>query len=78
VTTSPNPLVAPVHDRMPVILPRALEDKWLDPEISRDHALSLLVPHAADGMLALPASRRVNSIRNDDARLLVADELLAA
>jgi len=78
VTTSPNELVAPVHDRMPVILPRELEDVWLDAEISREHALSLLVPHAADAMLALRASRRVNSIRNDDARLLVADELLAA
>jgi len=76
VTTSPNPLVAPVHDRMPVILPRSLEGEWLDPEISREHALSLLVPHAAEVMRAVPASRRVNSIRNDDARLLVADELL--
>jgi putative SOS response-associated peptidase YedK len=76
VTTSPNPLVAPVHDRMPVILPRSLEDEWLDPEISREHALSLLAPYAPDVMRAVPASRRVNSIRNDDARLLVADELL--
>ena len=78
VTTSPNPLVAPVHDRMPVMLPRSLEDEWLDPELSREHALSLLVPYAAELMRAVPASRRVNSIRNDDARLLVADELLAA
>jgi len=76
VTTSPNPLVAPVHDRMPVILPRSLEDEWLDPEISREHALSLLLPYAADAMRAQPASRRVNSVRNDDARLLVPDELL--
>jgi putative SOS response-associated peptidase YedK len=76
VTTSPNPLVAPVHDRMPVILPRSLEGEWLDPEISREHALSLLVRHAAEEMRAVPASRRVNSIRNDDARLLVADQLL--
>jgi putative SOS response-associated peptidase YedK len=76
VTTAPNALVAPVHDRMPVILPPSLENDWLDPELSREHALSLLQPFAADAMLGLPASRRVNSIRNDDARLLVADELL--
>ena len=76
VTTAPNALVAPVHDRMPVILPPSLENDWLDPQLSREHALSLLEPFAADGMLALPASRRVNSIRNDDARLLVADEPL--
>jgi putative SOS response-associated peptidase YedK len=76
VTTSPNGLVAPVHDRMPVILPRSLEDDWLDPDLAQEHALSLLQPFAAEAMRALPASRRVNSIRNDDARLLLADELL--
>jgi putative SOS response-associated peptidase YedK len=76
VTTSPNALVAPVHDRMPVILPRELEAEWLDPELPREHALALLVPYAAEAMRAVPASRRVNSVRNDDARLLVADELL--
>jgi putative SOS response-associated peptidase YedK len=76
VTTSPNDLVAPVHDRMPVILPPFLEDDWLDPDLSREHALSLLRPLSPDAMLARPASRRVNSIRNDDPRLLVPDELL--
>jgi putative SOS response-associated peptidase YedK len=78
VTTAPNPLVAPVHDRMPVILPRGLEDEWLDPDISREHALSLLLPFEAAAMRALPASRRANSVRNDDPRLLVADEFLPA
>jgi putative SOS response-associated peptidase YedK len=76
VTTAPNSLVAPVHDRMPVILPPSLEDDWLDPDLSREHALSLLRPFAADAMRAAPASRRVNSVRNDDARLLLPDALL--
>ena len=78
VTTSANELVASVHDRMPVILPPDLEPDWLDPEISREHALSLLAPYDPRGMRAMPASRRVNSVRNDDARLLVPDELLPA
>ena len=76
VTTSPNSLVVPVHDRMPVILPCSLEDDWLDPDLSREHALSLLQPFAAEAMRAAPASRRVNSVWNDDARLLVPDKLL--
>jgi putative SOS response-associated peptidase YedK len=48
ITTVPNELVAPVRDRMPVILPISAERDWLDPEVSREHALSLLQPlHAA-------------------------------
>jgi putative SOS response-associated peptidase YedK len=74
VTTRPNELVAPVHDRMPVILPRELEADWLDAEISREHALTLLEPYARELMVGLLASSRVNSVRNDDSGLLVADE----
>jgi putative SOS response-associated peptidase YedK len=44
ITTTPNELVAPVHDRMPVILPTDAERVWLDPAISKEHALSLLQP----------------------------------
>jgi putative SOS response-associated peptidase YedK len=33
ITTTPNELVAPVHDRMPVILSPELEQHWLDPEV---------------------------------------------
>jgi SOS response associated peptidase (SRAP) len=38
ITTRPNELVAALHDRMPVILPRELEAEWLDPDISVAHA----------------------------------------
>jgi putative SOS response-associated peptidase YedK len=55
VTTTPNDLVAPVHDRMPVILAPEAEGDWLDPEVSREHALSLLRPLDAALMTALPA-----------------------
>ena len=34
ITTTANELVAPVHDRMPVILPRESEDAWLDREVA--------------------------------------------
>jgi putative SOS response-associated peptidase YedK len=76
ITTTPNELVAPVHDRMPVILPAGAEAVWLDPTISKEHALSLLEPYPADLMLALPASTRVNSVRNDDSGLLLADDIV--
>jgi putative SOS response-associated peptidase YedK len=78
ITTRPNELVAPVHDRMPVILPADAETVWLDPAISKEHALSLLEPYPADLMTAFPASSRVNSVRNDDSGLLLPDDALAA
>jgi putative SOS response-associated peptidase YedK len=51
---------------------------WLDPSISKEHALSLLEPYPAQPMLALSASTRVNSVRNDDAGLLLSDDSLVA
>jgi putative SOS response-associated peptidase YedK len=78
ITTRPNELVARVHDRMPVILPADAEGVWLDPTISKEHALSLLEPYPAALMLGLPASTRVNSVRNDASAVLLPDDALAA
>jgi putative SOS response-associated peptidase YedK len=78
ITTTPNEVVAPVHDRMPVIIPVDAEAAWLDPEIAKEHALSLLMSYPAELMLALPVSTRVNSVRNDDSGLLLPDDALAA
>lgn len=77
ITVRPNEIVAPVHDRMPVILPRDLEDAWLDPELPKEHALAMLGPYPTAAMVAMPASDRVNSVRNDDPGLLVPDVLAA-
>jgi putative SOS response-associated peptidase YedK len=77
ITTRPNELVAPVHDRMPVILPREFEADWLDPEVSKEHALSVLEPYAAEAMVAVAASPLVNSVRNDGPGLLIADPIAA-
>ncbi len=79
ITTRPNELVAPVHDRMPVILNGGdAEGLWLDPTVSKEHALSLLEPYPAALMAAVPASTRVNSVRNDDPGLLLLDDGIAA
>jgi putative SOS response-associated peptidase YedK len=70
VTTTANELVAPVHDRMPVILPRSSEDAWLDRDVDVEEALALLQPYPAEHMHAADASMLVNSVKNDDPRLL--------
>jgi putative SOS response-associated peptidase YedK len=65
ITTAPNELVAPVHDRMPVILPPDFERPWLDPEVEAPEALSFLQPYPAVLMKAIAASPLVNSVRHD-------------
>jgi putative SOS response-associated peptidase YedK len=69
ITTEANSIVAPVHDRMPVLLPRGLEDEWLDRDVPVDAALALLQPYPAEEMSAADASMLVNSVKNDDLRL---------
>jgi putative SOS response-associated peptidase YedK len=63
ITCPPNALVAPVHDRMPVILAPAGYERWLDPAID---ARDLLVPCPVEWLDAVPVSPRVNSPQNDD------------
>jgi putative SOS response-associated peptidase YedK len=70
ITTTANGLVAPVHDRMPVILPRAAEAAWLDPELDPAAVDALLVPYPAEQMHAAEASLLVNSVKNDGPELL--------
>ena len=69
ITTAANSLVAPVHDRMPVILPRRVEDEWLDRDVPPVAALELLRPYPSEQMTGADASMLVNSVKNDDLRL---------
>jgi putative SOS response-associated peptidase YedK len=67
VTTTPNEVVAPLHDRMPVILPPERYPEWLEAtEISRERLAELLTPCPPAGMEAFPVSRRVNNPTADD------------
>ncbi len=67
LTTSANPTVSPIHDRMPVILSPDAYSIWLDPgEQSPQKLLELLVPAPDDTLRAVPVSTRVNSPGNDD------------
>lgn len=70
LTCPPNELIAPVHDRMPVILDPAGWRAWLDPELGADAAAGLLVPCPADWLEVRPASRLVNDHRHEGPELL--------
>jgi len=70
LTTDPNATLAPIHDRMPVILRRADEDAWLDPSAPEPKLLSLLAPYDAAPTALYRVDARVNSVKNDDPQCL--------
>jgi putative SOS response-associated peptidase YedK len=71
ITTEPNDLMAPIHNRMPVILPGDAEGLWLNPdEAEGERLIGLLRPYQASQMDAWPASRAVNNPRNDSSDLI--------
>lgn len=66
ITTQPNPMVAKLHNRMPVILPPEAYQPWLDPEEKNADQLDhFLKPYPAEDMLHYAVSRTVNSPSND-------------
>ncbi len=61
LTTTPNAVTSPVHDRMPVILDPDSYDLWLDPGMSNVGEVSnLLRPYDARLMRSYPVSARIN------------------
>ena len=73
LTTEPNELVRPVHDRMPVIVPEQMYDLWLSREVQEPAELApALRPYPADAMHAFPVGPAVNSPKNDGPDCLAA------
>jgi putative SOS response-associated peptidase YedK len=67
LTTAANDVLAPIHDRMPVILPPAEYARWLDPSLKDTDSLApLLVPFPPEEMVAFPVNPRVNAPSVDD------------
>ena len=67
LTTEPNDLLEPIHNRMPVILDPKDYDLWLDPDVQQpDKLLSLLRPYPAEPMTFYPVNLRVNNPKHDD------------
>jgi len=78
ITTTPNDLMATIHDRMPVILPKRAWADWLDPKNSKTADLqSLLVPSDTSIMQAWPVSREVNRGSAEGAALIEPSTLSA-
>jgi putative SOS response-associated peptidase YedK len=72
VTTTPNELLAPLHDRMPVILDLADFAAWLDPSNRDPERLAgLLRPYRAEAMEAYSVGLFVNNPANDDPRCIL-------
>lgn len=70
ITTEANSLMAPIHDRMPVIIEKEGWAAWLDPSTGMETVRGLMVP-AAEGVLeAYPVSTQVNNVAHDGAQLL--------
>jgi putative SOS response-associated peptidase YedK len=71
ITTQPNSLLEPIHNRMPVIIPPDAYSLWLAPEDRQPAQLNdLLVPYPASEMIAFPVSRMVNSPQIDSPDLI--------
>lgn len=70
LTVAPNPLVAEIHDRMPVILEGAQRDTWLASDADSKRLAAILRPLPAEEMEAYPVSQRVNATRVDDPRCI--------
>jgi putative SOS response-associated peptidase YedK len=66
ITTTPNDVIRPLHDRMPVILRATAIDRWLDPANTEPAQVESLLAPLPDGALkATSVSARVNSVRNE-------------
>jgi putative SOS response-associated peptidase YedK len=70
LTTTPNALVAPIHNRMPVILRREDEDVWLDKQSDPARLRTLMTPYPTHLMETYPVSRAVNNPANEGVELL--------
>lgn len=71
ITTQANASVAPLHDRMPVVLPPSAWSAWLDPDNDRVEELHRLLLPAPDDLLELtPVGVAVSDVRNDGPHLI--------
>jgi putative SOS response-associated peptidase YedK len=71
LTTNASPSMSDLHHRMPVALPRGAWDAWLDPK-QRDGktAIQVAVGAATQDFASHPVSTMVNSVRNNEPRLI--------
>ena len=71
ITTSANKLMEPVHNRMPVLVPKSAWATWLDPKNDDVSTLSDIFAPRDDGLLTMhEVSTNVNNVRNTGPTLI--------
>jgi len=65
VVTEANELLAPIHDRMPVIVPPDDYEDWLDPASDQKRLEAILQPFPSELLDVYPVNRFVNNPKND-------------
>lgn len=71
IVTEANKAIAPIHNRMPVILPESTFDEWLDPSVAdKDRLQRLLRPYSSEEMDMYRVSTYVNKPGHNDERCL--------
>ncbi len=68
LTCPPSPVVAPLHDRMPVILPPEAWSAWLAADTDADALAALLVPLGAPALETVPVDAWVNRADHEGER----------
>ena len=76
VTTNPNPLLKQVHDRMPVIIEKKDEKKWLGQETDIDELQALIKPYPEKLMKKSQVTEFVNSVKNNSPKCIEAQQTL--
>ena len=71
ITCGANELIAPIHDRMPVILPPALHEAWLDPANHDTERLeAVLLPYPALQMKVTKIGASINNVQSQGPELI--------
>lgn len=72
LTTTPNSVVAPIHDRMPVILKPEAESLWLNREVQNPVQLTaMFAPYPEEELEAYAVGSGVGNVRNDGPELIL-------
>ena len=75
ITTEANEIMAPIHTRMPVILPLRYWAEWLDRHPEKPPPVHLLRPYDSDEMQTAPCNPAVGNVKNNGAEMLVCPAL---
>lgn len=70
ITTGPNVVMSPIHDRMPVLIQPQDWEAWLDPKVAGGDVAGLVVPAPDDLLVAWPVSKAVSWAANEGPELL--------